>query len=136
LLRKNFFYAGNVILDPEYHYEAINVEVQQNNPYSPMWWMKRLIALRKRFKSLGWGTIKFLHPENRKVIAFIRQYNEEQILVVANLSRFVQYTEIDLSDFQGMVPFELFGRTAFPPITDHPYFITLGSRDFNTIRSA
>ena len=119
-----------VILDPEYHYEAVNVEVQQNNPHSPLWWMKRRIAIRKHFKAFGRGTIEFLHPENRKIIAFIRSYDDEHILVVANLSRFVQCAELDLSSFQGMVPLEIFGQTRFPPIGELPYFFTLGPRDF------
>jgi maltose alpha-D-glucosyltransferase/alpha-amylase len=69
-----------IILDPEYHYETINVEAQQNNPSSLLWWMKRLVALRKRFKAFGRGTLEFLHPENRKVLAFIRHYEDERIL--------------------------------------------------------
>src|SRR5437773_2487626 len=78
-----------VIIDPEYHYEAINVEAQQNNPNSLLWWIKRLIALRRRFQAFGRGTLDFLHPENRKILAFLRRYEDECILVVANLSRFV-----------------------------------------------
>jgi maltose alpha-D-glucosyltransferase/alpha-amylase len=119
-----------IILDPEYHYEAINVETQQNNPSSLLWWTKRLIALRKRFKAFGQGTIEFLHPENRKVLAFIRRYEDECILVIANLSRFVQCAELDLSALRGMVPIELFGGTEFPPIGELPYFITLGPHTF------
>jgi len=119
-----------VIVDPEYHYETINVEVQQNNPHSSLWWMKRRIAVRRHYKAFGRGTIEFLHPENRKVFAFIRNYQDERILVVANLSRFVQCAELDLSAYQGMVPLEIFGQTRFPPIGDFPYFFTLGPRDF------
>src|SRR5262249_23244846 len=99
-----------VIIDPEYHYEAVNVEAQQNNPNSLLWWMKRLIALRKRYKAFGRGGLEFLHPENRKILAFLRRYEDECILVVANLSRFVQYVELDLSAFEGQVPIELFGH--------------------------
>jgi maltose alpha-D-glucosyltransferase/alpha-amylase len=119
-----------IILDPEYHYEAINVEAQQNNPSSLLWWTKRLIALRKRFKAFGRGTLEFLHPENRKVLAFIRSYDDECILVIANLSRFVQCAELDLSAYKGMVPVELFGGTRFPSIGELPYFITLGPHTF------
>lgn len=119
-----------IILDPEYHYEAINVEAQQNNPSSLLWWTKRLIALRKRFKAFGRGTLEFLHPENRKVLAFIRRYEEECILVIANLSRFVQCAELDLSSLKGMVPVEVFGGSPFPPIGELPYFITLGPHTF------
>ncbi len=119
-----------VILDPEYHYESINVEAQQNNPHSLLWWMKRLIALRKRHRAFGRGSIEFLSPSNRKVLAFIRHHDGENILVVANLSRFVQYVELDLSTYKGMVAVELFGRTAFPPIGDLPYLLTLGPHSF------
>ncbi len=119
-----------IIIDPEYHYEMINVEVQQNNPYSFLWWMKRLIALRKRLKVLSRGSIEFLSPENQKVLVFLRRLGQETILVVANLSRFVQYLELDLSAFKGMVPVELFGRIDFPRIGDLPYFFTLGPHSF------
>jgi maltose alpha-D-glucosyltransferase/alpha-amylase len=119
-----------IIIDPEYHYEAINVEAQQNNPNSLLWWMKRLIALRKRFQAFGRGTLEFLHPSNRKILAFIRRYNDEQILVVANLSRFVQHVELDLSAARGSVPVECFGRAAFPPIGHTAYSLTLGPHAF------
>jgi len=119
-----------VIIDPEYHYEAVNVETQQSNPHRLLWWMKRLIALRKRYKAFGRGSIEFLHPDNRKILAFVRRYQEERILVVANLSRFVQGVELELSGFNGMVPVELFGRTAFPPIGESTYFLSLGPHAF------
>jgi maltose alpha-D-glucosyltransferase/alpha-amylase len=119
-----------VIVDPEYHYESINVETQQANPRSLLWWMKRLIALRKRYQAFGRGSIEFLHPSNRKVLAFIRRYGDEQLLVVANLSRFVQYVELDLSVHRGSTPVELFGRTAFPPVGELPYLLTLGPHTF------
>jgi maltose alpha-D-glucosyltransferase/alpha-amylase len=119
-----------IIIDPEYHYEAINAETQQNNSSSLLWWMKRLIGLRKRFEAFGRGTLEFLHPENQKVLAFIRGYGDECILVIANLSRFVQCAELDLSAYKEMVPVELFGGKRFPPIGELPYFITLGPHTF------
>src|SRR5262245_57588916 len=119
-----------VIIDPEYHYEAINVEAQQNNPNSLLWWTKRLIALRRRFQAFGRGTLQFLHPETRKILAFLRRYADECILVVANLSRFVQYVELDLSAFEGSVPTELFGQNPFPPIGKLPYLLTIGPHSF------
>ncbi len=119
-----------VIIDPEYHYEAVNVEAQQKNPQSLLWWMKRLIALRKRFKAFGRGSIRFIYPENSKVLAFVRQYENETILVVANLSRFVQHVELDISDYKGVTPVELFGQSELPPIADQPYFLTLGPHNF------
>ncbi|HTB86192.1 MAG TPA: maltose alpha-D-glucosyltransferase [Candidatus Sulfotelmatobacter sp.] len=117
-------------LDPENHYEAVNVEVQERNPHSLVWWMKRLIALYKRNKAFGMGSIEFLHPENRKIFVCVRRYENEIILVVANLSRFVQPVELDLSAYQSLMPVELFGRAEFPPITDKPYFMTLGPHAF------
>ncbi len=119
-----------VIVDPEFHYETVNVEAQQSNPHSLLWWIKRLIALRKRHPAFGRGSLEFLAPENRRVLAFLRRYEEECILVVANLSRFVQAVELDLGAFQGFVPVELFGHTEFPPIGELPYFITLGPHEF------
>src|SRR5437764_4669872 len=119
-----------VIIDPEYHYEAINVEAQQNNTNSLLWWMKRLIALRKRFQAFGRGSFELLHPANRKILAFVRRYHDEQILVVANLSRFVQHVELDLSSSRGAVPIELFGRANFPPVGQALYPLTLGPHAF------
>jgi maltose alpha-D-glucosyltransferase / alpha-amylase len=115
-----------VIIDPQYHYEQVNVEAQQSNPYSLLWWMKRLIAQRKRFRAFGRGTMEFVHTENRKILAFIRKYEEETILVVANLSRYVQSFDLDLSAYRGMVPVELSGSTRFPDIHDRPYLLNLG----------
>jgi len=119
-----------IIIDPEYHYEAFNVEGQQNNLRSLLWWMKRLIVLRKRYKAFGRGSIEFLQPTNRKVLVFLRRYENELILVIANLSRFVEYVELDLKSFKGMVPMELFSRSKFPTIGELPYFITLGPHEF------
>ena len=119
-----------VILDPEYHFEAINVEAQEANLQSTLSWMRRIIGLRKRYQAFGRGSIEFLHPENRKVLAFVRQYGEERILVVANLSRFSQFAQLDLSPFAGQVPVELFGRTEFPVAGEQPYPVMLGPHAF------
>ena len=119
-----------VIIDPEYHYQSGNVEAHESNRHSLLWWMRRLVALRKQIKAFGRGSMEFLSPDNSHVLAFIRAYEGEQILVVANLSRFVQYVELDLSKFKGMMPIELFGRTPFPPIGDLPYLLTLGPHGF------
>lgn len=119
-----------VIIDPEYHYESVNVEAQQNNPSSLLWWMKRMIALRKQYRAFGRGTIEFLQPENRKVLAYIRDYEDERILVLANLSRFAQFAELDLARYAGQVPMELFGHTNFPAIQENPYRVMLGPHTF------
>jgi maltose alpha-D-glucosyltransferase/alpha-amylase len=119
-----------VIIDPEYHFEALNVEAQQNNTHSLLWWTKRLIALRKRHKAFGRGSIDFLNPENPRMLAFVRELEGEKILVVVNLSRFVSYVELDLGKYQGSVPRELFGGARFPAIADRPYALSLGSYAF------
>jgi maltose alpha-D-glucosyltransferase/alpha-amylase len=119
-----------VVIDPEYHAQAVNVEAQTQNPNSLLWWMRRLVALRQRYKAFGRGTLELLFPENRKVFAFIRHDGDERILCVFNLSRHVQCAELDLSDLCGAVPIELSGNQAFPPIGELPYFITLGPHGF------
>jgi maltose alpha-D-glucosyltransferase/alpha-amylase len=119
-----------VVVDPEYHYEAVNVEAQQANPQSLLWWTKRLLALSRRFRAFGRGTFELLTPENRKVLAFVRRYQEELVLVVANLSRFSQYVELDLAFAKGRTPVELFGRAEFPKVGDAPYLLTLGPHAF------
>jgi len=115
-----------LIIESEYHYEAINVEAQRNNPNSLWYTIKRLIATRQRFRAFGLGTFEFLHLSNRKVLAFVRSHEDEHILVVANLSRFMQTVELDLADYKGYVPEEIHGRTEFPPITDAAYFMSIG----------
>src|SRR5262249_53699363 len=115
-----------VVIDPEYHYEAVNVEVQRKNPHSLLWWMKRLIAARKRFKAFSRGTVELLYPENRKVLAFLRRYQEECVLVVANLSRFTQWVELDLAAFTDTVPVDIFGGLELQPVGGQPYPLTLG----------
>jgi maltose alpha-D-glucosyltransferase/alpha-amylase len=123
-----------IIIDPEYHYEAINVEAQQGNPHSLLQWTKRLIALRRRYQAFGRGTIEFLHPHNHKVVVFVRSHGEERVLVVANLSRYVEYVELDLSAYEGMVAVELFSGRPFPPIGSLPYLLTLGPHSFYWFR--
>ena len=114
-----------VIIDPEYHYEAINVENQQKNLSSLLWWTRRVIAMRKSFKAFSRGSIEFLFPDNAKVLAFLRRYEDEIVLGVVNLSRFSQCAELDLSKFAGSVPLEIIGRSHFPAIKKAPYFLTL-----------
>lgn len=119
-----------VIVESEYHYTTINVEAQRSNPNSLLNAMRRLINTRKRFQAFGRGDFQMLHPENRKVLVFTRHYEDEDILVVANLSRFVQTVELDLSMFSGRVPIEIFGRTEFPEIQSSSYFLSLGAYAF------
>jgi maltose alpha-D-glucosyltransferase/alpha-amylase len=115
-----------ITIDPEYHYEAINVENQQKNLSSLLWWTRRVIAMRKSFKAFSRGSLEFLFPENAKVLAFLRRHEEETILVVVNLSRFAQVAELNLSRFAGCGLREVFSQNAFPVIKKSPYVITLG----------
>jgi maltose alpha-D-glucosyltransferase/alpha-amylase len=119
-----------VIIDPEYHYEALNVDAQQNNPHSLLWWMKHIIGLRRQYRAFGRGALRFLLPENGRVLAFVREHEDERILVVANLSRFAQAVQLDLADLQGVTPIEMFGRTPFPTIGAVPYSVTLSPYAF------
>jgi maltose alpha-D-glucosyltransferase / alpha-amylase len=119
-----------IVIDPEYHYEALNVENQQNNSHSLWWWMKRLIAQRKQWKAFGRGTLEFLNPDNRRVLAFVRSFENERILVVANLSRVAQCCNLPLEGYEGMTPVEMFGNTEFQTISEEPYFLSLGPHAF------
>ncbi len=119
-----------LIIDPEYKYESVNVENQLINTNSLLWWMKRVIRMRKRYKAFGRGSIKFLEPANRKILAFIREYKNEKILLVVNLSRFAQAVELDLEELEGYMPLEVFSRNSFPVIHRMPYIITLGPHGY------
>ena len=119
-----------VIMDPVYGYEAVNVEAQQSDPSSLLHWMRSMIALRKLFPVFGRGSLEFLEAENRKVLAYLRKYEGAQILCVANLSRFAQPVELDLSSLAGMTPVEMLGFTKFPAIGKEPYRLTLGPYGF------
>src|SRR5487761_712003 len=128
-----------VIIDPEYRYEAVNVENQLRNPSSFLWWTKRLLAIvRKHFRAFGRGEMEFLYPENNKILAFIRKYKEERLLVAMNLSRNPQFAGLDLPNYDGMIPQELFGATRFPTVTKASYMLTFapyGYYIFNLIDS-
>jgi len=119
-----------VIMDPVYGYQAVNVEAQENDTSSLLHWMRNMIRMRKLFKVFGRGTIEFLSPPNRRVLAYVRRYRDDIIFCVANLSKWVQPVELDLSAFAGLVPVEMLGYTEFPPIGSAPYFLTLGPYGF------
>ncbi|TMJ82933.1 MAG: maltose alpha-D-glucosyltransferase [Alphaproteobacteria bacterium] len=119
-----------MIMDPVYGYEAVNVEAQSRSLGSLLSWTKRLISVRKASKVFGRGSLSFIRPANRSVLVYVRQYESEVVLCVANLSRSAQAAEIDLAPWRGRVPFELLGRTNFPPIGDNPYLVTLGPYGF------
>ena len=119
-----------VIMDPVWGYEAINVDAQQGDPSSLLSWMRNMIALRKLFTVFGRGEIEFLNPSNRKILAYLRRYQDEQVLCVANLSRFAQPVDLDLSKLEGMTPVEMLGYVDFPPIEKQPYRLTLAPYSF------
>ncbi|HVA95379.1 MAG TPA: maltose alpha-D-glucosyltransferase [Candidatus Dormibacteraeota bacterium] len=119
-----------VIMDQVWGYEAINVEAQQSDPSSLLNWMRNMVALRKLFRVFGRGSIEFLDSTNRKVLAYLRTDGNEQILCVANLSRFAQPVDLDLSKLEGMVPIEMLGYVEFPPLGQQPYRLTLAPYGF------
>lgn len=118
------------IMDPIYGYESVNVEAQSRSLSSLLSATKRLIAVRKSTLAFGRGTMTFIRPDNRSVLAYVRQLGDEAILCVANLSRAAQATELDLSPWKERLPLEMLGRTKFPPIGDLPYMITLAPYGF------
>jgi maltose alpha-D-glucosyltransferase/alpha-amylase len=118
------------VMDPVYGYQAINVEAQQRDSSSLLQFMRRLIALRRQYRAFGRGSLEFLPSSNQKVLVYMRRYEEEVVLAVANLSRFAQPSELDLREFSGWTPLEMMGHTEFPRIGELPYFITLGPHEF------
>src|SRR5688572_14991872 len=119
-----------LIMDPVYGFQSINVEAQERSPSSLLNWMKRMIALRKQHHVFSRGTIEFLPAANRKVLAYIRRLDDDVVLCVANLSRTVQPVELSLAAYDGWTPVEMLGQTAFPPIGELPYFLTLHGYGF------
>ncbi len=119
-----------LIVDPPYGYHTVNVVAQERVPTSLLRWMRRLIAVRQQYKAFGRGSWEALDAANRRVLVFIRRYKDETILCVNNLSRFAQYVELDLREFQGMLPLELWSKNVFPPIGELPYLLTLGPHNF------
>jgi maltose alpha-D-glucosyltransferase/alpha-amylase len=115
-----------VVVDPVYGYQTVNVEAQERIPGSLLHWMRRIIRVRREFPAFGRGTLRFLHPENRRVLAYLREHEGTTLLCVANLSRFAQYVELDMAEFAGRVPVEMIGRVRFPSIGDLPYLLTFG----------
>ncbi len=118
------------IQDPLYGYQAINVEAQHEDPYSPLNWMRRLLQVRSKHHAFGRGSLKLIYPDNRRILAYLREYtdaegNSETILCVANVSHASQAVEIDLSQFAGRIPVEMLGGVAFPPIGQLTYLLTL-----------
>ncbi|MBB3660123.1 maltose alpha-D-glucosyltransferase/alpha-amylase [Rhizobium sp. BK650] len=113
------------VADPLYGFEALNVEAQVADAHSLLNWTRRMLALRRRHSAFGRGSLRFLTPSNRRILAYLREYGDEVILCVANLSRLPQAVELDLSAFEGRIPIELTGMSPFPPIGQLTYLLTL-----------
>jgi len=124
------------VMDPVYGFESVNVEAQLRNTSSLLNWTRRLIATRRRYKAFGRGTLTFLEPGNRKMLAYVREFEGEAILCVANLSRVPQAVELDLARFEKRVPVELLGQESFPPIGRLPYLLTLAGHGYMSFRLA
>ena len=118
------------IMDPVYGFEAVNVEAQSRSPSSLLNWTKRLIAARRTRRALGRGGLRFLYPANRKVIAYLREWEGETILCVANLSRSAQAVQLDLSEFRGRARRRGAGPRRLPDIGEQPYLLTLQGHSF------
>jgi maltose alpha-D-glucosyltransferase/alpha-amylase len=124
-----------VVMDPIYGYQVINVEAQLSDQSSLLHWTRNMIALRKLFQVFGRGTLRFLNPENRKILAYLRDLDRhdgshETVLCVANLSRFAQPVSLDLTEYEGFEPVEMLGYVPFPTITAAPYALSLAPYSF------
>ena len=119
-----------VITDPEYHYEAVNVAIQRDNPNSLWWWMKRALSLRRSLPELSRGRLEFVASDNPKVLTFLRRLDGRSVLVVANLSRHVQPVSLELEELAGHIPVEVFGKAHFPEVTEDVYTLTVGPHEF------
>lgn len=119
-----------LVIDPHYHYTSVNVENQEKNPSSFLWWQRRVIAKRRQYQAFGRGSLHFINTSNPKILAFVRAYKDEKILVVVNLSRYSQHVELDLSPYAGSTPVEAFSRNEFPLITEEPWSFSMQFKNY------
>jgi maltose alpha-D-glucosyltransferase / alpha-amylase len=119
-----------VISNPVYGYQAVNVDAQERSEHSLLLWMKSLIQVRNMFRVFSRGTMQFLNPSNHRVLAYTRQFGDDIVLVVNNLSSTAQAVELDVQRYKGYVPIEMFGRSLFPRFGNLPYLLTLGPYQF------
>jgi len=119
-----------VVIDLEYHYTAVNVETQVANVSSLFWFMRRIIAMRKQHKAFSRGSIEFVDSDNPHVLCFVRKFEEDTVLVIANLSRFCQVASLQLTDYNGFAAVEMFSGNDFPQVTERPYVLTIGPHSF------
>ena len=118
------------LMDPVYGFQAVNVEAQLRTPTSMLRWVHRFVSLRKEHPVFGFGTYEPIEPSNSRIFAHLRRFEDDLVLCVHNLARSAQAVELDLSEYEGRYPVELFGRSRFPRIGQLPYLLTLGSRGF------
>jgi maltose alpha-D-glucosyltransferase/alpha-amylase len=123
-----------VITDAVYGYQGLNVTAQARTSASFLNTMRRLIAARRTSSAFGRGSIDFLRPRNQRVLAYLRRYRREVLLIVANLAGSSQPVELDLAEFAGATPVEVLGQARFPPVQEHPYFLGLGPHGFYWFR--
>ncbi len=119
-----------VVIDLEYHYTAVNVETQVANVSSLFWFMRRIIAMRKQHKAFSRGSIEFVDSDNPHVLCFVRKFEEDTVLVIANLSRFCQVASLKLNDYNGFAAVEIFSGNDFPQVSERPYVLTVGPHSF------
>jgi maltose alpha-D-glucosyltransferase/alpha-amylase len=124
------------IMDPVYGYASLNVEAQMRQPGSLLNWTRRMLATRKRHPTFGMGSYAELSASNPSVLAFTREFGDDVVLCVNNLSRFAQPVELDLRRFEGAVPIELLGGVPFPPVGELPYLLTMPGHGFYWFRLA
>ena len=119
-----------LIIDPEFHYETVNVENEDGNLSSLLWWMRRVIAMRRKYAAFSRGSMEIVKSDNANVLTFVRKYGGETVLVVINLSRFSQSVKMDLRAYSGTTPYDVFSSNRFPRITDSSYVLTMGFHDY------
>ena len=119
-----------MLSDPPHGYQTINVAAEERTSSSLLQWTRALVRLRGRYRAFGRGTFEPFAPKNRRVLVFLRRFEEEVILCVNNLARHAQYVELDLREFVGWPPMELWSGQAFPTVGEAPYLLTLNGRDF------
>jgi len=123
-----------LISNPIYGFQAVNVDSQTRSEHSLLSWTKRILQVRKSSEVFSRGAIEFLHPQNHRVIAYVRELGNERVLAVNNLSNSAQAVELDLRKFKGLIPIEMAGKTIFPRIGELPYLLTMGPYQFYWFR--
>lgn len=118
-----------VIQDSEYDANSVNVEKQERNPHSLLWWMRKRIAVRRQMPVFGRGETHFPHSDNNHVLVFLRKHEGETVLVAANLAGQPQAAQIDLAEYAGEPVQEIVGHARFPWVTRDPYALTLGAHE-------